>query len=127
MARESASIGAGMTVACFAVRPCPSKVQVTSLTDSLIDALGLSKAKHDPTTYNYPVAGKGGVGLSYIQPIMESFIVVNMYSNFEGAYVVICSCVPIDYIKALMVIKSYGLAIVDAFFDTLSLIKIGTE
>lgn len=48
-----------------------------------------------PQVWRYPTLdGKGGVGETVFLPITESFIAIDAWSDFKGAYVVICSCKP---------------------------------
>jgi hypothetical protein len=43
--------------------------------------------------WKYPtVGGKGGVGHTLCQPITESFLVIDTWEKFDGAYLFIASC-----------------------------------
>lgn len=50
------------------------------------------EAVGDPAVWDYPVEGKGGVGMTVCQPITESFIVLDTWSAHDGAYLFVCSC-----------------------------------
>lgn len=45
-----------------------------------------------PAVYHYPVDGKGGTGMTILQPITESFLVIDTWPDFDGAYLRIQSC-----------------------------------
>jgi len=62
------------------------------LTIKITETIGL----HIPvscTICDYPTnQGKGGVGFTFFQPITESFIVWDIWSELKGGYLIICSC-----------------------------------
>lgn len=60
----------------------------------------------DTVVRTYPVDGKGGVGLTIFQAITESFLVMDIWPDHDGAYLFVCSCRPfystdIDSVAAL--------------------------
>jgi len=54
-------------------------------------AMGMTPAG-EPAVWRYPVDGKGGNGFTIIQPITESFLVVDTWTDHDGAYLHISSC-----------------------------------
>jgi S-adenosylmethionine/arginine decarboxylase-like enzyme len=48
-----------------------------------------------PAQWSYPMDGRGGNGLTIIQPITESFLAVETWPDHDGAYLFVCSCRPI--------------------------------
>lgn len=72
-------------------------------------AIGMS-AVADPVVFDYPLDGKGGVGMTAMLPITESFIVLDTWSDHSGAYLFVCSCRPyysadVDKVAALFGLK----------------------
>lgn len=54
--------------------------------------LGMTPAG-EPATWTYPTdEGAGGSGLTIVQPITESFLALDTWSDRGGAYLFICSC-----------------------------------
>lgn len=58
---------------------------------ALPPAIGMT-AVREPTVDSYPIDGKGGVGHTLFQPLTESFIVIDTWSDHSGAYLFVCSC-----------------------------------
>ena len=77
------------------------------LVDSVVDVLGMHKV-HKPTWYHYPVNDTGGKGFTYIQPITESFIAFDSWSDFNGGYLIMCSCRTINLNKVCKRIRALG-------------------
>ncbi len=63
---------------------------------------------HSPTVYKYPVGNCGGQGFTYIQPITESFIAFDSWSDFKGGYLILCSCKTINLNKVSKKIRAMG-------------------
>lgn len=76
-------------------------------------ALGMTpiaKAK----IWNYPLHGAGGNGSTVIQPISESFLIVDTWRDHAGCYLFICSCKRFDTDALASVFKQYCLTPGDA-------------
>jgi hypothetical protein len=58
-------------------------------------AIGMS-AVDDAKTWKYPLHGKGGVGMTVLLPITESFLALDTWPDHRGAYLFVCSCRPFD-------------------------------
>lgn len=55
-------------------------------------AMGMAPAGK-AATWKYPTAdGKGGVGFTIVQPITESFLALDAWPDFDGAYLMVASC-----------------------------------
>lgn len=65
------------------------------LLEHVARAIGMSPSA-PPAEWNYPMEGKGGSGLTIVQPITESFIALETWPDHGGAYLFVCSCMPID-------------------------------
>ncbi len=77
------------------------------LVDNIVDVLCMKKV-HKPTWYHYPVNDAGGLGFTYIQPIAESFIAWDSWSDFKGGYLIMCSCRTINLNKVSARIRKLG-------------------
>lgn len=59
---------------------------------------------------SYPLPnGKGGIGHSIFLPITESFLVLDTWSDHNGAFLFICSCKSFGLFAIEEVAKEYGL------------------
>lgn len=58
---------------------------------AVCDAIGMYPVG-EPAVWTYPLEGKGGVGQTFVLPITESFLVVDTWSDHDGAYLFVCSC-----------------------------------
>ena len=73
-----------------------------------VSAMGMTTAG-DPAVYRYPLDGKGGTGLTIMQPITESFLVVDTWPDHDGAYLHVSSCKPFDIGSLVAPIRAHGL------------------
>lgn len=62
-----------------------------------------------PAIWKYPVNGKGGKGLTLVQPITESFLALDTWSDHDGAYLFVCSCKRFWPAQLREIIAIYGL------------------
>lgn len=58
---------------------------------AVCDAIGMYPVG-EPAVWTYPLEGKGGTGQTIMLPITESFLVVDTWSDHDGAYLFVCSC-----------------------------------
>lgn len=58
---------------------------------AVCDAIGMYPVG-EPTAWTYPLEGKGGTGQTIMLPITESFLIVDTWSDHDGAYLFVCSC-----------------------------------
>jgi S-adenosylmethionine/arginine decarboxylase-like enzyme len=85
-------LGAKMLIASFSIKGDFSDESVCfKLVENIIENIGMTKAP-GASACKYPVNGKGGIGYTFFQPIVESFVCVDAWPEFGGAYLVICSC-----------------------------------
>jgi hypothetical protein len=114
-------LGARMLTVAFSIKGDTSKEMCKELIDEIVRILEMHKA-HEPICYNYPVNKTGGFGYTYIQPITESFIAFDAWPDFNGAYLVICSCRLFWVKNILLVLKSFKYKISDVKINELSLV-----
>ncbi len=82
-------------------------------------ALGMSPAGKD-AIWHYPVSGKGGNGDTICQPITESFLVLDTWPDFRGAYLFVCSCRPFEPEKLRDLSSTFGLEVQNmSVFETM--------
>jgi S-adenosylmethionine/arginine decarboxylase-like enzyme len=75
-------------------------------------ALGMSPCG-DPGVWRYPVDGKGGLGMTIMQPITESFLAIDTWPDHDGAYLIIASCRRFGISSLYPVFDKFGLKIID--------------
>jgi len=100
-------LGERLDVVSFTIKGDTSKFGCVRLINEIIKSLDMHKV-HEPTCYKYPVNGCGGMGFSFIQPITESFIAFDSWSDFDGAYLIICSCKTVNLNKVSKKIRACG-------------------
>lgn len=87
-------------------------------------AIGMEPAG-EAKVWTYPLHGKGGTGQTIMLPITESFLVVDTWSDHDGAYLFVCSCREFAIGRVLDTAEEAGLkASTDAegaFFEVLRL------
>lgn len=101
-------LGSRLQIAAWTVRGNLNEAAWRRLLLAVVDALKMCPA-YEPMTYDYPLDGKGGVGFTVIQPITESFVVVDTWPNHGGAYLVVASCKPFRRSAAVRVLRAAGL------------------
>ena len=119
-------LGERLDVVTFTIKGDTSKFGCIKLIDEIIKVLGMHKV-HEPTCYKYPVNGNGGMGFSFIQPITESFIAFDSWTEFDGAYLILCSCKTINISKVKKKIRACGYRIKEHMAHELSLKERASE
>lgn len=67
-------------------------VRWIELLEAIAEAIGMS-AVEEPKVWSYPTAnGSGGVGMTIVLPITESFLALDTWSDHDAAYLFVCSC-----------------------------------
>lgn len=112
--------GSNVSVASFVVTGQLSQSMCATLTDLLIERIGMTVA-YPPAVFDYPKDGKGGVGFTYFQTITESFLVWDVWPKLDGAYLMVCSCKPFDSELVKSVILSVGLTVKSAEKHTMEI------
>lgn len=113
-------LGERLDVVAFTIKGETSEMACVKLVDEIIKALRMHKV-HKPTCYKYPVNGYGGCGFSFIQPITESFIAFDSWSDFKGAYLIICSCKTVNLNRVSQKIRACGYRITQIKANELNL------
>lgn len=72
--------------------------------------LGMTPAG-PPAVWKYPIEdGKGGEGMTACQPIVESFLVIDTWTDLAGAYLHISSCKEFSVGDLVNTILDFGLS-----------------
>ena len=71
-------------------------------------AIGMT-AVADPAVWTYPLEGKGGMGMTILLPITESFLALDTWRDHSGAYLFVCSCRPYFTVDIDAVATEFGL------------------
>lgn len=100
-------LGERLDVVAFTLKGDYSTFGAIKLVNAIINVLKMHKV-HEPICYKYPTNGKGGYGFTYISPISESFIAFDSWSDFKGAYLIICSCKTVNLNKVTKKIRAMG-------------------
>jgi hypothetical protein len=81
------------------------------LLTTVIGAMKMTKVTDEPVVFDYPVDGKGGTGQTMMQPITESFVVLDTWPDHDGAYLFIASCREYDRRELYPVFMHFGLRV----------------
>lgn len=88
-------LGKRMYLRAVVLRGKLEQAQWMAFLRELTSRLGMNAAGL-PALWHYPLpGGQGGVGQTIVQPITESFLAVDTWPDFDGAYLVVCSCKPV--------------------------------
>jgi hypothetical protein len=74
-----------------------------------------------PAQWSYPMDGRGGNGVTIVQPITESFIAIETWPDHGGAYLFVCSCKSIDTRTIYDVGQRFGFDVRMGMYNTLVL------
>lgn len=112
--------GEKLFLAAFSVKGKLSKSVCEKLTDTIVSSIKL-QCIPGRIFYSYPYDGSGGNGFTLIQPITESFIAIDQWEDFNGGYIIICSCKFFESKDIGNILKEYNLKILSNKFFTLDL------
>lgn len=104
------ALGAEMHVAAFSVVGVMAENQWREFLATLAGALGMTVCAA-PAQWAYPMDGRGGNGLTIVQPITESFIAVETWPDHAGAYLFVVSCKPISHKSVFHVVSEFELEV----------------
>jgi hypothetical protein len=90
------------------------------LTQKIIKKIGMTPA-YESQSFYFPYCGKGGNGLTYFQPITESFICWDVWPQWEGAYLIVCSCKEYNQSDIIDLLKKEGIVITEFLINSLNL------
>lgn len=106
-------LGEKLYLAAFMVSCDPiSALDINILNAKMCKVAGMNTCGIRPAVYRFPtVGGKGGIGFTHIQPIVESFIVSDWWEDFNHFFYVFASCKPykLDSIREILEGSGYGI------------------
>lgn len=114
------ALGAEMHIAALTVIGVMADTQWREFLACLASALGMTVCAA-PAQWAYPMDGRGGNGLTIVQPITESFIAVETWPDHSGAYLLIVSCKPIAHRAVYQVVQDFELEMRQGLNHKLSL------
>jgi hypothetical protein len=92
----------------------------TFIEQLVINRIGMSNEGLFSAVWRYPAHGKGGVGYTHVQPIFESFLAWDTWSEHAGGYFIVFSCKAYEPQDVADILLDY-FEIVDRGFMTLRL------
>ena len=102
-------LGRRMYAQNIVLRGCLDESEWLSFLSACAEAMNMSAAGI-PGVWRYPVDGKGGTGVTIVQPITESFLVVDTWPDHDGAYMHVASCKRFSIEDIAETILKFGLA-----------------
>lgn len=103
------TLGEKMNVAGIVLRGQLPVTEWQHFLKDLTAAIGM-EAVGEPAVCSYPLQnGKGGVGYTIFLPITESFLVVDTWSDHNGAFLFVCSCRSFSLQAVDDIAREYGM------------------
>jgi hypothetical protein len=112
--------GERLKIAGIAVKGKLSQDLCEHLTATIVDKIGL-KCIPGLIKYSYPYEGGGGSGYTLIQPITESMITWDVWTDYSGGYLLIVSCKDFKIKKVTDILQHTKLKVIDCQVLSLSL------
>jgi hypothetical protein len=79
--------------------------EMRALAIKLVELIGMTPARSHPLD-DYPYRGGGGDGYTLFQPLMESYLVVDVYYDLNETELLISTCMPdrleVDVVKSFL-------------------------
>jgi len=110
MKKHSYKFGERINLASFSLKGQITKEVVLKLVEALIKSVGMTPMP-GALLCSYPFDSKGGNGFTFFQALTESFIAVDVWDDFHGAYLFIASCKSFDKNKVEDTLADFGLDI----------------
>jgi hypothetical protein len=107
---ETLALGRRMHSAGIVLRGKLSDQAWSGLLRTIAEAIGMEPVG-DPAKWSYPIEGKGGNGLTIVLPITDSFLALDTWPDYQGAYLFVCSCRPYHTKDIDDVAKKFGLGV----------------
>jgi hypothetical protein len=115
-------LGARMHSLGMVVRGKLSRERWIDMLHAVACSVGMSPVGKE-TVCDYPIDGKGGCGSTVFLPITESFLILDTWSDHDGAYLFVSSCRPYFSADVDKVALEFGLkvSLEHRFYNELSL------
>lgn len=89
-----------------------SQALCEKITEEIVNKIGL-QCIPGLIRYSYPYEGKGGSGYTLIQPITESMVTWDIWTDLLGGYLIIVSCKKFYKEIVLDIVKKHKLKIIN--------------
>jgi hypothetical protein len=102
------AFGAGLRVSVFACRGESSESICNEINTRVLNAIKMNTGGIFPSCWNFPTnEGKGGTGITLIQPLVESFLIWDTWVENKGAYLFVVSCKEYDAEVVENILREY--------------------
>jgi S-adenosylmethionine/arginine decarboxylase-like enzyme len=102
------NFGEGLRVAIFSCKGASNEAICNEINQKVIAAIKMNKDELAPKCWEYPLEnGKGGIGLTLVQPLVESFIAWDTWPSHDGAYLFVVSCKEYDPLIVETILNEY--------------------
>jgi hypothetical protein len=86
-------LGESLYVSVYVLRAAPTRKDMEILLKKTVAFIGMDTAGLPAKTWVYPLSdGRGGVGETICQPLVESFVLSDSWRDLGKTYVVLASC-----------------------------------
>jgi hypothetical protein len=86
-------LGENLYVSVFILRAAPPRREMEILLKKAVGFIGMNTAGMPAKAWIYPLSdGRGGIGETICQPLVESFIVSDSWRDLGKTYIVLASC-----------------------------------
>jgi hypothetical protein len=86
-------LGERLYVSVYVVRSAPAPEEMEILLKKAVAFIGMDAAGMPPKAWVYPLNdGRGGVGETICQPLVESFVLSDSWRDLGKTYIVLASC-----------------------------------
>ena len=113
LAESAASLGMRMYSQSLVLRGRLTADDWKAFLAECAKAMGMTPIA-EASIWEYPVEGKGGSGMTAFQPIVESFIALDTWPDFSGAYLFIASCRKFDVAQLVKPIQRFAIRLDDS-------------
>ena len=99
------SLGTNKTKFMFVSQGWLAPDMARTVIKQLVKVIGMTPAR-DHQIDSYPYQGGGGVGYTLFQPLMESYVVMDVYYDQDETELLISTCMPdrllVDVVKSFL-------------------------
>lgn len=100
--------GEGLKVSIFACKGISNETLCNDINQQILSTIQMHTGGIAPQCWNFPTEdGKGGSGVTLIQPLVESFIIWDTWVDNEGAFCFVVSCKEYDPIIVENILSKY--------------------
>ena len=91
------NFGEGLKVSIFACRGASNEALCNEINQRILSTIRMNSGGMSPKCWEFPTEeGKGGSGITLVQPLVESFIIWDTWVDNDGAFCFVVSCKEYD-------------------------------